>query len=93
MSTRIRYFPKDGVTLQSKQSFQADGGGLLSVTLNTSELTFTLTEVNTGVDVLKGSANNLATLKKVTKKALESFGVLFETEVRVREPLTEVTGV
>ncbi len=82
MSTRIRYTDTAIAGVKtSVKSFNADEGMLLSVTLNTNNLTFTLVNGN-GVPVHEGSDKTINGLKKTAKKALESFGVQFDVEVR-----------
>lgn len=87
MAQRIRYkkTKEDGVVVSTKTYTSARTGAQYKVYLNLNDVTYKIKNVNSE-NVYRGgeNINNLNVLKRNVKARLESMGVQFEEEDRLR---------
>lgn len=84
MGVRIRYSKPINGLMQSVKTFKSNNTGeLLTVELNTDNLTYSVLS-SSGSIVSQGSAKSEQLLKVAARKALINSGVTLETETRNR---------
>ena len=90
MSKRIRYKKTANPDIyRSAQTYShPSNGGVFSVQLEMSSLKFSILDELVKVTVLEGSESSQHKLKKRVKTEMETLGVVFESEGRVKR--TEV---